>query len=162
MRLLVYTVLRLLLVLAAAGVLYLIGMRSWLLWVTAVVVGALLSYLVLRPQGRAAAEVIAELSPLREDRPTFSAAAEDDAAYEDALVDDAGSAGAGPATTTSAAAAGNMLESQADPEQHAVAELEEPGVAQDHDQVPPGRTGEHDPRDAERPRGEQQHEQRPR
>ncbi|TRW44449.1 DUF4229 domain-containing protein [Georgenia yuyongxinii] len=167
MRLLVYTVLRLLLVLAAAGVLYLIGMRSWLLWVTAVVVGALISYLVLRPQGRAAAEVIAELSPLREDRPTFSAAAEDDAAYEDALVDDAlvddaGSAVAGPATTTSATAAGRRLESQADPEQHAVAELEEPGVAQDHDQVPPGRTREHDPRDAERPRGEQQHEQSPR
>lgn len=159
MRLLVYTLLRLLLVLAAAGVLYLLGMRSWLLWVTAVVIGALLSYLVLRPQGRAAAEVIAELSPLREERPRFSDNAAEDAAYEDALLDDAVGHGGGPGGT---ATTSSGLEREPDAEEHAVAELEEPGVAQHHDEVAPGGTGEHDARDADRPRDEEQHEQRPR
>ena len=89
MRLLVYTLLRVLLVLASAGVLYLLGMRSWLLWLAAIVIGALLSYLLLRTQGRAAAEVISQLSPLREERPKFSEGVEADAAYEDGLVDEA-------------------------------------------------------------------------
>ncbi len=161
MRLLVYSLLRVVLVLASAGVLYLFGMRSWLLWVVAVVVGALLSYLLLRPQGRAAAEVIAQLSPLREERPTFSESAQADAAYEDALVDAAErpepADGAAPAPEGS-----STLEREPDAEEDAVPQLEQPGVAQDHDEVAPDRPAEHHPGDAHRPRDEEQHQQRPR
>ncbi|WP_418606739.1 DUF4229 domain-containing protein [Georgenia sp. SUBG003] len=87
MRLLVYTLLRLGLVLASAGLLYLLGLRSWFLWMAAVVVGALVSFLVLRRQREEAAHVLAQFDPLREERPTFSADVEADAAYEDAVVD---------------------------------------------------------------------------
>lgn len=155
MRLLVYTLLRVLLVLASAGVLYLLGMRSWLLWLTAVVVGALLSYLLLRTQGRAAAEVISQLSPLREERPTFSPGAEADAAYEDGLVDEAEHTGA-PAEDHS------TLEREPEAEEHAVGQLEQPGVPQDHDEVAARGTAEDHPGDPHRPRDEEQHQQRPR
>ncbi|PFG40351.1 uncharacterized protein DUF4229 [Georgenia soli] len=87
MRLLVYTLFRLGLVLAAAGLLYLLGLRSWVLWVAAVVVGALVSFLVLGRQREEAAKVLAQYDPLREERPTFSPEVEADAAYEDAIVD---------------------------------------------------------------------------
>lgn len=51
-----YTVLRLLLIAAAGCLLYLLGMRGALLYIGAVVVGALVSYLVLSgPRLRAAA-----------------------------------------------------------------------------------------------------------
>jgi hypothetical protein len=162
-RLLVYSLLRVLLVLASAGVLYLLGMRSWLLWVVAVVIGALLSYLLLRPQGRAAAEVIAQLSPLREERPTFSESAQADAAYEDALVDAA--EGPAPAPADGVAGApeeGSTLEREPDAEEDAVPQLQQPGVPQDHDEVAPDRSAEHYAGDAHRPRDEEQHQQRPR
>jgi len=87
MRLLVYTLFRLGLVLAAAGLLYLLGLRSWVLWVVAVVIGALVSFLVLGRQREEAARVLAQYDPLREERPTFSPEVEADAAYEDAVVD---------------------------------------------------------------------------
>jgi hypothetical protein len=87
MRLLVYTLLRLGLVLASAGVLYLLGLRSWVLWIAAVVVGALLSFLLFGRQREDAASVLAQYDPLREERPTFSPKVEADAAYEDAVVD---------------------------------------------------------------------------
>jgi hypothetical protein len=106
MRLLVYTLLRLGLVLAAAGVLYLLGLRSWILWIAAVLVGALLSFLVLGRQGRDAAAVLAQYDPLRAERPTFSPAVEADAAYEDAVVDSAGPGRAGGDVRTGGAAVG--------------------------------------------------------
>ncbi|GAA4287183.1 DUF4229 domain-containing protein [Georgenia daeguensis] len=87
MRLLVYTMLRLGLVVAAAGVLYLLGLRSWILWIAAVVVGALLSFVLFGRQREDAASVLAQYDPLREERPTFSPKAQEDAAYEDAVVD---------------------------------------------------------------------------
>lgn len=92
MRLLRYTLFRVVIVLAAAGLLYLVGLRSWLLWVAALVVGAMVSFLVLKDERLAAAQVLAEYDPLRRDRPSFSAAAEGDADYEDGLVDAAGAA----------------------------------------------------------------------
>lgn len=156
-RLLVYTLLRVLLVLAAAGVLSLLGMRSWLLWVTAVVVGALLSYLLLRPQGRAAANVLAEYSPVRAERPVFSPAVEADAAYEDALVDDAEARSA--ARTPDAV---GTLEREPDAQQQAVAELEQPRVAQDRDEVAAGGAAEDGTGEPQRPRHQDEHEQHPR
>lgn len=119
MRLLVYSLLRVLLILAAAGVLHLLGMRSWLLWVTAVVVGAMLSFLLLKPQGREAAGVLAELDPMRDQRPTFSKDVEADAAYEDALVD--------AATGGAAAVAGSSAREERTAESSGTLERE-PGV----------------------------------
>ncbi len=178
MRLLVYTALRLVMVLAAAGVLYVLGMRSWLLWVTAIVLGALVSFLVLKPQGQAAAQVISEYSPLREQRPTFSPRVEQDAAYEDALLDERADGpdepgpeetgpGADPARGAAPAregspAEGSSLEREPDAEQQPVAQLEEPRVAQDHDEVAADGAPEHDAAQADRPRDEDQHQQRPR
>lgn len=95
MRLFVYTLLRLGLVLAAAGLLYLVGLRSWILWVAAVIVGALVSFLLLGRQRDEAAAVLAQYDPLREERPTFSPKVEADAAYEDAVVDAAERRGPG-------------------------------------------------------------------
>jgi hypothetical protein len=181
-RLLVYSLLRVLLVLVSAGVLYLLGMRSWLLWLAAVIIGALLSYLLLRTQGRAAAEVISQLSPLREERPKFSEQVEADAAYEDGLVDEA-EHGAAPATTApgepgdsaAPAAPGDPAgvppaaerstlerEPEAEAEEDAVGQLEQPGVPEHHDEVAARGTAEDHPGDAHRPRDEEQHQQRPR
>lgn len=83
MALLVYTLLRMLLVVAAGGVLYLAGMRGLLLVVMAVVVGAMLSYLLLKgPRERAAGTLqgLAERRPERE-------RADADAQAEDAVLD---------------------------------------------------------------------------
>ncbi len=78
--LLIYTVLRLLLVVAAGALLYLLGMRGVLLVVVAVIVGALLSFLLLKgPRDRAAGtlKAFAEREP-RASRPDADSLAEDD------------------------------------------------------------------------------------
>ncbi len=155
MRLLVYTVLRLLIVLAAAGLLYWVGMRSWVLWITALVVGALVSFLVLGKQRDAAVQVLAERDPARRPRPRFSPTVEADAAYEDAIVDAGTSPPHHPAADRAPAEPGGS-ERETEPEQHAVTELEQPGVPQDHDEVAPDGTTEHDAREAHRRRREQQ------
>jgi len=77
--LLVYTLLRLLLVVVAGGLLYLLGMRGLLLAVVAVAVGALLSYALLpgpRRQAVGALQSIAEREP-RKVRPDADSLAED-------------------------------------------------------------------------------------
>lgn len=79
MPLLVYTLLRVLLVVAAGGLLYLLGMRGALLVIAAVLVGAMLSYAVLGGPRRRAAErlqTIAERDP-RPATPDADARAED-------------------------------------------------------------------------------------
>lgn len=77
--LLVYTLLRVLLVVVAGGLLYLLGMRGLLLVVVAVVVGALLSYVLLKGQREQAAGTLqgyAEREP-RAPRPDADSLAED-------------------------------------------------------------------------------------
>lgn len=59
MPVLVYSALRILLILGAGAGLYLAGMRGWLLLVVAVLVGAGLSYVLLDKQRRASAEWLA-------------------------------------------------------------------------------------------------------
>ena len=79
MALLIYTVLRVLLVVAAGGLLYLVGMRGVLLVAAAVVVGALLSFLLLNgPRDRAAGtlQAFAEREP-RAAEPDRDSLAED-------------------------------------------------------------------------------------
>lgn len=87
MRLIVYTLLRLLLVLAAGGLLYLAGLRSWALWAAAIVVGALVSYVVLGRQRAAAAAVLAAHDPTRRAADRLARAGDADAAYEDSVLD---------------------------------------------------------------------------
>lgn len=65
MRILTYSLWRLLLLAAVAGVLYLVGLRSWLLGVTAVVVAALVAYLLLPGPRAAAAGQLASHDALR-------------------------------------------------------------------------------------------------
>lgn len=59
MPFIIYSVLRLALIVAVGFVLYLVGMRGWLLGVVAVLVALLVSYLALRRQREAAALYIA-------------------------------------------------------------------------------------------------------
>jgi len=139
-RLFVYSLLRVGIILACAVVLYLLGMRSWLLWGSAVVVGAMVSFLVLRRQHAEAAQVLSQYDPLRAQRPRFSREAEEDAAYEDAAVDAAGEGSA--AGEPAGKSAGEDSEGEADAEEESVDELETPRPGEDGDEVPPARPGE--------------------
>lgn len=79
MSLIVYTLLRVLLVVAAGALLYLAGMRGVLLVAVAVLVGAMLSFVLLKgPRDRAAAtlKAFAEREP-RVSEPDADALAED-------------------------------------------------------------------------------------
>ncbi|MDD9207773.1 DUF4229 domain-containing protein [Georgenia sp. 10Sc9-8] len=89
MRILLYSLLRVALVLGAVGVLYALGMRSWLLWLAALVVAALLSYVLFARQRDAAAAQLAAGVERRRERPRGRTVPDEDAAYEDAAVDEA-------------------------------------------------------------------------
>ncbi|WP_420112487.1 DUF4229 domain-containing protein [Pseudactinotalea sp.] len=82
MSLLVYTLLRMLLVVAAGGLLYLAGLRGLLLVAVAVLVGALLSFLLLKPHRDRA---VATLQEFAERDPAPSAPDTDSLAEDDAL-----------------------------------------------------------------------------
>lgn len=87
MPVLVYSLLRILLIVAAGGGLYLAGLRGWLLVVVAVLVGAGLSYVLLDKQRRASAEWLAARGRGHtrfEDRLAADAGAEDALLDEDA------------------------------------------------------------------------------
>lgn len=80
MPLLTYTLLRVLLVVVAGAVLYLLGMRGVLLVAVAVLVGALLSFLLLKgPRDRAAGtlQAIAQREP-KPSKPDADSIAEDE------------------------------------------------------------------------------------
>lgn len=82
----IYTVLRLALFAVATTALWFIGMRSWLAPIGGMFVAWALSYVLLARQGRAAAAWGEQRSAARAGtrRPT---AADEDASYEDAIVD---------------------------------------------------------------------------
>lgn len=97
----IYSVLRVLLFAVAAVVLYLVGMRGWLLVLVAAVVALAVSYLALQKPREAAAVWLAERSARRaRTGERFSRSVEDDAALEDAAVDAAVDADAQPTGTT--------------------------------------------------------------
>jgi hypothetical protein len=87
--LLVYTLLRLGLFVALLVVGYLVGLRSWLLLLVALVVAFTVSYLALRRQRDAAAVWLAERSERR--RAAKEQTVDEDAAFEDSVVDQADS-----------------------------------------------------------------------
>jgi uncharacterized membrane protein len=82
-----YTLWRVLLFVVAFGVGYLAGLRGWLLVVVAAVVALAVSYLALRRQRDAAALWLAERAQRRKAAVGRSRATDEDAAYEDAVVD---------------------------------------------------------------------------
>jgi hypothetical protein len=86
--LLIYTLLRLALFGAALGLLYLVGLRGWLLPTVAVVVALALSYLTLAGPRDAATRWIASRADRHAARRAVSPRADADAAHEDAQVDE--------------------------------------------------------------------------
>ncbi len=86
MPILRYTFLRLLVLAAVLGLLWLVGLRGWLLLVVALVVAALVSFLVLPRQANDAAAVIARRGGRRKATSLDQAIAQD-AAEEDALLE---------------------------------------------------------------------------
>lgn len=86
MPILRYTLLRLAVLAAVLGLLWLVGMRGLLLLAVAVVVSALVSFLLLPRQANEAAAVIARRSGERAG--AVDAAIAQDAAEEDALLDE--------------------------------------------------------------------------
>lgn len=88
MPLVVYSLLRLLLFGVALGVLWVAGVRGWLLVLLAAVVSLMLSYLTLRGPRDAASRYLVERSERRaRSKDRFTRHIEDDAAVEDAAVD---------------------------------------------------------------------------
>ncbi|WP_275006281.1 DUF4229 domain-containing protein [Promicromonospora iranensis] len=87
MPLLIYSLLRLALFGAALGLLYLVGLRGWLLPVVAVVVALALSYLTLSKPRDAATRWIAARADRRAAERAVFPKVDADAAHEDAQVD---------------------------------------------------------------------------
>jgi hypothetical protein len=85
--LLIYSLLRLALFGAALGLLYLVGLRGWLLPVVAVVVALALSYLTLTKPRDAATRWIAARADRRAAERAVFPKVDADAAHEDAQVD---------------------------------------------------------------------------
>lgn len=85
MALLTYTLLRVALVVGAGALLYLLGVRNWLLVVLAVVIGAGLSYVLLHGPRHAAASDLEQRAGGRRTRMELSV--ERDGAEEDAQFD---------------------------------------------------------------------------
>ncbi|MPV50484.1 DUF4229 domain-containing protein [Pseudactinotalea sp. HY160] len=135
---LVYAALRILLLLAAIGGLYLLGLRGWLLAAVAIIVAAMLSYVLLpRPRDRAAGRLaqVAEQHGRVRTEPS-------DEEIEDAAVDGPGSGEHGP-----------------EAEDDAEAELEQPGVAQHGHEGPAGVAAKHAGADDEGEDPQRHHEQ---
>jgi hypothetical protein len=86
--LLIYTLLRLALFGAALGLLYLVGLRGWLLPLVAVVVALALSYLTLTKPRDAATRWIASRSDRHAAERAVFPKVDVDAAHEDAQVDE--------------------------------------------------------------------------
>lgn len=88
MPLLTYSLLRLALFGAALGLLYVAGLRGWLLAVVAVVVALALSYLTLRKPRDAAAQWMATRAERRAAAREAAPRVDADAAHEDAQLDE--------------------------------------------------------------------------
>lgn len=84
MSILRYVLLRVALLAGVTLVLWVLGMESYLLVLSAVLITALLSYLLLGQEADSAARVIASKDPYKKARE----AGDDDIAEEDALLDD--------------------------------------------------------------------------
>lgn len=146
MPLVVYSVQRLALFAAALVGLYWLHVGGWLLVVLAALVAGVLSYVLLARSRDAAALWLHDVVEGRR-RGRFSRGLDADAAAEDA---EAGGPATGPATG---------LEGEAQPEEDAVAELEEAGAGEDGAQQRAAGAEQHGRGEQPHGQGEQQHEQ---
>jgi hypothetical protein len=154
MALLIYSVLRIVLVVGAGAVLYLLGLRSWLLVLGAVLLGAGLSYVLLEAPRRRAAE---SMAARRADGDRFSRALAEEAADEDAEADSISGADlAERARSGGAEQRSGGAEQEGAPEQEPEGELEEAGVLEHDDQVAPGGAAEDPARQDDHHRSQQQ------
>lgn len=146
-----YSVQRLALFVAALLALFWLHLGGWLLVVLAAVVAWALSYVLLgRSRDRAGRWIAQRVEARRSGGPRT----DPDADAEDAEVDGARAADAEAASAGPAGSHG-----QADSQQDAVAELEQPGPGQDGAEQDPARTDEHGRGQQRDRQGQQQHEQ---
>lgn len=154
MRVLTYSLLRLGLLGACFVGLSWAGAGLWLACVGAIFLAWGLSYVLLAGPRDAAARELAERVQARAARSGRSQRELDENAAEDAAVDVA-LAATGPGVpgvpVAAPVTAGTASEGQADPEQHAVAQLEEPGAGEDRHERDAAGAGEH--REGQQPRG---------
>lgn len=136
-----YSAQRLALFVAALLVLFWLHLGGWLLVVLAAVIAWALSYVLLGRSRDRAARWIADRV---EARRSGALAADPDAAAEDAEVELAQAPGS---------------QGQAEPQEDAVAELEQAGAGQDGTQQDPARAEQHGGGQQRDRQGEQQHEQ---
>lgn len=104
MPLLIYSLLRVAMFVAAGGLLWLAGLRGWLLVLAAIVVAALVSFLALPRQANAAAGVVAGTVERRQGRIDRATGADGD--VEDALLDADGEGSPAPGAASPDGAAG--------------------------------------------------------
>lgn len=153
MPLVVYSLLRLALLVAAVVAGWAVGMRGWLLVVVATVVAWAVSYLVLNGRRAAAATWLAERAERRRaSGRRISAHVDADDAAEDAEAERLGSRSTVPAPQP-------RSHGQAEAEQHAVGELERAGRGEDgaqQDAARPEQDGSHEDPGGD---GQQQHQQ---
>ncbi|WP_123302909.1 DUF4229 domain-containing protein [Bogoriella caseilytica] len=117
-----YTLIRVGLILAAGVLLSLAGLRSWLLWITAILVGAMVSFLLLRRQTAEFSQSLTSLTPRR----TAGRQAAQDAAAEDALVDQAAESEGDRAPRVGAAESEGGRGNQGDGEEDSVNQDQKP------------------------------------
>ncbi len=147
-----YSAQRLALFAAALVALFWLHLGGWLLVLLAAVIAWALSYVLLGRSRDRAAQWIAERVGARRSgtRPT-----DPDAAAEDAEVEGAQAEGAAAARPTGLPGS----EGQAEPQEDAVAELEQAGPGQDRPQQDPARADQHGRGQQRDRQGQQQHEQ---
>jgi hypothetical protein len=122
---LLYSFLRVVVLGVALGLGYALGLRSWLLWIVAVVLAAAASYLFLRAPRDAAAAQLAAGAGRRRARPVVDL----DAQHEDAADEEAR----------------RRSDGEGDAEERSVEQLGEARVPQDEHEVAPRRPAEHTP-----------------
>lgn len=165
MPLVVYSVERLALFAAALVGLYWLHLGGWLLVVLAALIAWALSYVLLARSRDAAALWLHDVIEGRR-RGRFARGLDADAAAEDAEASEAvGGPGAGSAGDADrrrdAGGRGDAggLEGQAEPEEDAVGELEQPGAGEDRPQEGTAGAEQHRRGQQTHGQGEQQHEQ---
>lgn len=90
MPVVLYSVIRLVLVVVAVALLWALGMRGWLVVLVGTVLAFTVAYLAFAPQRRAAGLWLAQRAERRAQEPRFGRAVEEDTAAEDAAADEIG------------------------------------------------------------------------
>lgn len=136
MKILRYTLVRLALIAAFAGVFYLAGMRSYLLAFAAVICGAMAGYIFFGRLGNEAAGQVQSFSNRGEPKPAVDPLADEEDAQVDAL----------------------RAENEPDEQREAVSEFEEPGIAEHANEREPLLPAQDAPAERDHERNERNHQ----